>query len=89
MSTISGIGAQSASQLTRTVFRPPSFASLDSNRDDSLTLDEFKLLAPKGALNVQANKRREVLFLAMDTNGDGSFTSNEKDIFDKKIADQR
>ncbi|WP_193336821.1 EF-hand domain-containing protein [Devosia beringensis] len=88
MSTTSGIGAQSASQLMRTAFKPPSFASLDSNSDNSLTLDEIKLNAPKDASSAQANKRAEALFSAMDGDGGGSVTSSEKDIFDTKMAEQ-
>lgn len=89
MSTSSGIGAQSASQLMRTAFRAPSFASLDTNGDDSLTLDELKLTAPKGASNAQGKDRAEALFSAMDGNGDGSVTSTEKDAFDAQMASQR
>ena len=89
MSTISGTSAQSASQLTRTAYKPPSFASLDSNGDDSLTLDELKVNAPKGASSAKANSGAEALFAAMDADGSGSVTSSEKDVFDKKMADQR
>jgi Ca2+-binding EF-hand superfamily protein len=89
MSTISGIGAQSASQLTRAAFKPPSFASLDSNGADSLTLDELKLNAPKGASNAKDTGRAEALFSAMDGNGDGNVTSTEKDAFDATMAGQR
>jgi len=89
MSTINGIGAQSASQLTRNAFRPPSFASLDKNGDDSLTLSELELNAPKGASGAQDKSRTEALFSAMDADSDGSVTSSEKDAFDTQMANQR
>ncbi|MGV8853838.1 MAG: EF-hand domain-containing protein [Devosia sp.] len=89
MSTISGTSAQSASQLTRSAFKPPSFASLDTNSDDSITLDELKLNATKDASSAKANRRAEALFKAMDADGNGSVTSSEKDVFDTKMADAR
>jgi len=89
MSTISGIGAQSASQLTRNPFQPPSFASLDKNGDNSLTLSELELNAPKGASSAQGKSRAEALFSAMDSDSNGSVTSSEKDAFDVQMANRR
>jgi Ca2+-binding EF-hand superfamily protein len=88
MSTTSSVGAQSASQLIRTPFRPPSFASLDSNSDSSLTLDELMQSTPKGASDPQSASRAQALFSAMDKDGDSSVTSAEKDAFDKQMADR-
>jgi Ca2+-binding EF-hand superfamily protein len=89
MSTISGIGAQSASQLTRNAFQPPSFASLDKNGDNSLTLSELELNVPKGASSAQGKSRAEALFSAMDSDSNGSVTSSEKDAFDVQMANRR
>jgi len=89
MSTISGIGAQSASQLTRNAFQPPSFARLDKNGDDSLTLSELELNVPKGASSAQGKSRAEALFSAMDSDSNGSVTSSEKDAFDVQMANRR
>lgn len=89
MSISSLAGGQSAAQLMRTTFRPPSFESLDSNADSSLSLDEFKLGAPKGAQGANADKRAEALFKAMDADGDGSVTGTEKDMFDTAMVEQR
>ena len=82
-------GGQSVSQMMRTAFRPPSFQSLDSNADSSLSLEELKLGAPKGTQGADANKRAEALFKAMDADGDGSITSTEKDTFDAAMLEQR
>jgi Ca2+-binding EF-hand superfamily protein len=82
-------GGQSVSQMMQTAFRPPSFQSLDSNADSSLSLEELKLGAPKGAQGADANKRAEALFKAMDADGDGSITSTEKDAFDAAMLEQR
>ena len=89
MSISSLAGGQSAAQLMRTAFRPPSFESLDSNADSSLSLDELKLGAPRGAQGANADKRAEALFKAMDADGDGSVTSTEKDTFDTAMVEQR
>lgn len=89
MSISSIAGGQSAAQTTRTAFRPPSFESLDTNTDSSLTLDELKANAPAGASTTDADKRAEALFKSMDADGDGSVTSTEKDTFDTAMAEQR
>ena len=89
MSISSITGGQSAAQVSRPAFKPPSFESLDANSDSALTLDELKLNAPKGASKSAANERAEALFKAMDADEDGSVTSAEKDAFDTQMADQR
>jgi Ca2+-binding EF-hand superfamily protein len=89
MSISSIAGGQSVSQLMRTSFKPPSFETLDANADSSLTLDEIKLKATKGAASAESNARAEALFKAMDGDGDGSVTSTEKDSFDTQMAEQR
>ena len=89
MSISSIAGGQSVAQMMRTTFRPPSFESLDTNTDSSLSLDELKANAPKGASAAAADKRAEALFKAMDADGDGSITSTEKDTFDSAMAEQR
>lgn len=88
MSTIGGVGGFSAAQYARPTFTPPKFTDLDSNGDESLTLDELKAGAPKGASGTEADKRAEALFSAMDGDGDGSVTSAEKDAFDTKMAER-
>jgi Ca2+-binding EF-hand superfamily protein len=70
-------------------FQPPSFKSIDSDSNGSLTLDEFKANAPGKASDANSAKRAEQLFKSMDADGDGSVTSTEKDAFDTKMADQR
>ena len=88
MSMIGGIGGSSASQYARPTFTPPKFTDLDTNGDQSLTLDELKSGAPKGVSSSDADKRAEALFSAMDSDGDGSVTSTEKDAFDQQMADR-
>lgn len=88
MSTIGGVGGFSATQYARPTFQPPSFESLDSNSDGSLSLDEIKLNAPGGTSGSEADQRAQALFSALDSNGDGSVTSAEKDAFDAKIAER-
>lgn len=88
MSTSSSIGSQSASQLMRPPHRPPSFASLDSNNDSGLSLDELLAGAPGGASSAKASGRAQALFSAMDQDGSGSVSSAEKDAFDKQMADR-
>lgn len=87
--SISSIAGGQSAQTTRSPFRPPSFESLDSNADSSLSLDELKANAPNSASASNADKRAEALFKAMDADGDGSVTSTEKDTFDTAMAEQR
>ena len=68
----------------RGAYQPPSFASLDTNNDDSLSLDELKAGAPGGA-SAASDKRAEALFKAMDADGNGSVSSDEKSAFDAKM----
>lgn len=89
MSISSIAGGQSVAQMMRPAFRPPSFESLDKNADSSLSLDELKANAPKGASAADADKRAEALFKAMDADQDGSVSSTEKDSFDSAMAEQR
>jgi Ca2+-binding EF-hand superfamily protein len=72
----------------RPPFQPPSFASLDSNSDKSITLDELKANAPGGA-SAAGDKRAEALFKAIDADGDGSITEQEKSSFDQKLQDRQ
>ena len=81
--TISGLGGSPYAGM-RGAFQPPSFASLDTNNDDSLSLDELKAGAPGGA-SAASDKRAEALFKAMDTDGNGSVSSDEKTAFDDKM----
>jgi len=81
--TISGLGGSPYAGM-RGAFQPPSFASLDTNNDDSLSLDELKAEAPGGA-TATSDKRAEALFKAMDTDGSGGVSSNEKTAFDDKM----
>ena len=88
MTTIGGVGGYSSAQYTRPSFQPPSFETLDSDGDSSLSLDELKSGAPKGATGADADKRAEALFSAMDSDGDGSVTSTEKDAFDSQMSER-
>jgi Ca2+-binding EF-hand superfamily protein len=72
----------------RGAYQPPSFASLDTNDDGSITLDELKAGAPGGA-NAASDKRAEKLFKAMDADGNGSISSDEKSAFDEKMQARR
>jgi Ca2+-binding EF-hand superfamily protein len=69
-------------------FQPPSFASLDSNNDAQITLDEFKAGAPGGA-DAKKESRLDALFKAMDTDGSGGVSSDEKSAFDQKLQARR
>ena len=85
--SISGLGG-SPYAPPRGTFQPPSFASLDTNDDSQITLDELKAGAPGGA-SASSDKRAEALFKAMDTDGNGSVSSDEKTAFDKKVQDRQ
>jgi len=85
--TISGLGGSPFAGM-RGTFQPPSFASLDTNGDDQITLDELKAGAPGGA-NAASDKRAEAMFKAMDTDGNGSVSSDEKSAFDEKMQAKR
>ena len=76
MTSISGVGG----------FRPPppkpqSFETLDGDSSGSLSLDEFKAGAPKGADSTKS----EELFKAIDSDSDGSVTKEEQDAFKTKV----
>ncbi|MEO6012092.1 MAG: EF-hand domain-containing protein [Devosia sp.] len=85
--SISGLGGSPFAGL-RGAFQPPSFASLDSNSDKSITLDELKAGAPGGA-TAASDKRAEALFKALDTDGNGGVSEDEKSAFDKKLQDRQ
>lgn len=85
--SISGLGGSSYAGM-RGAYQPPSFASLDTNNDGSLTLDELKAGAPGGA-SATSDKRAEALFKAMDADGNGSVSSDEKSAFDQKVQAKR
>lgn len=85
--TISGLGGSPFAGM-RGTFQPPSFASLDTNSDDQITLDELKAGAPGGA-SAASDKRAEALFKAMDADGNGSVSSDEKSAFDEKLEARR
>jgi Ca2+-binding EF-hand superfamily protein len=81
--SISGLGG-SPFAGTRGAFQPPSFGSLDTNKDGSITLDELEAAAPGGA-SATSKARADKLFSAMDANGDGSISTDEKSAFDQKV----
>jgi len=70
-------------------FKPPTFESLDSNSSGDITLDELKAAAPGGADNTRSSERAEKLFAAMDADGSGSVSTDEKDAFDAKMKAAR
>lgn len=84
--SISGVGGGAAFMRP---FQPPSFSSIDSNSSGDIMLDELKAGAPGGATGTKSAERAEKLFAAMDADSSGSVTSDEKDAFDSKIAEQR
>jgi Ca2+-binding EF-hand superfamily protein len=83
--SISGLGGALGGSRQ---FRPPSFGSLDSNSDKSITLDELKAGAPGGA-SASNESRVEALFKAMDADSSGSITDDEKTAFEQKLQDGR
>lgn len=85
--SISGLGGLPFAAM-RGTFQPPSFSSLDTNSDGQITLDELKAGAPGGA-SAQGDKRAERLFKAMDTDGNGSISEDEKAAFDQKLQERR
>src|ERR1700754_1915930 len=86
MMSISGIGGSSYAQ--RPAFQPPSFQQLDTNDDGSLTLDELTSGVPGGASKT-SDKRAQALFKAMDSDGNGSVSADEKSAFDQKVQDRQ
>ena len=83
MSSISGVGGFRPPPPGK----PPSFEKLDADSDGSLSLDEFKSGAPKGA---DASKS-EALFKSIDSDGDGKVSKAEQEAFKTKAekADQQ
>lgn len=70
-------------------FKPPTFESLDSYSSGDITLEELKSAAPGGADSTKSAERAEKLFAAMDADGSGSVSSDEKDAFDTKVKAAR
>jgi Ca2+-binding EF-hand superfamily protein len=60
--------------------KPPSFEKLDSDSNGSLSLDEFKSGAPKGA----DSAKTEELFKSIDSDDSGSISKDESDAFKSK-----
>lgn len=60
--------------------KPPSFDKLDGDSSGTLSIDEFKSGAPKGADSAKS----EELFKAIDSDSDGSVTKEESDAFKAK-----
>jgi Ca2+-binding EF-hand superfamily protein len=67
----------------------PSFSSIDGTSSGDITLDEVKAGAPGGATDTRSAARAEKPFAAMDADSNGSVTSDDKDAFDSKLAEQR
>jgi Ca2+-binding EF-hand superfamily protein len=65
--------------------KPPSFEKLDGDSNGSLSLDEFKSGAPKGADSAKS----EELFKSIDTDGSGSLSKEESDAFKSKAETAR
>ncbi|MBI4922335.1 MAG: EF-hand domain-containing protein [Devosia nanyangense] len=84
--SISGVGGGASMMRS---FQPPSFNSLDSDSSGAITLEELKSNAPDGASDSKSAARAEKLFKAMDADGSGSVSSDEKDAFDAKVRDQQ
>ena len=84
--SIGGVGSGGSAYMRP--FQPPSFSSIDSNSSGDITLDELKAGAPGGASDTKSAERAEKLFSAMDADGSGSVTSEEKDVFDAKLQEQ-
>lgn len=84
--SISGVGSGVSAYMRS--FQPPSFSTIDSNSSGDITLDELKAGAPGGASDTKSAERAEQLFSAMDADGNGSVSSDEKDAFDAKLLEQ-
>lgn len=84
--SIGGVGSGVSAYMRP--FQPPSFSSIDSNSSGDITLDELTSTAPGGASDTKSAERAEKLFSAMDTDSNGSVTSEEKDAFDAKLQEQ-
>jgi len=84
--SIGGVGGGASMMRS---FKPPTFESLDSNSSGDITLDELKSAAPGGADDAKSAERAEKLFAAMDADGSGSVSSDEKDAFDAKMKAAR
>jgi len=65
--------------------KPPSFDQVDSNSDGSISLDELKSSAPKGA----DSSKTEELFKSMDADGSGSVSKEEQEAFQAKADKAR
>jgi Ca2+-binding EF-hand superfamily protein len=83
--SVSGLGGASYGARP---FQPPKFGKLDTNGDNSVSLDELKAGAPGGA-TAASDQRAEALFKAMDTDGNGGITEDEKNAFDQMVHDRR
>ena len=84
--SIGGVGGGASMMRS---FKPPTFESLDSNSSGDITLEELKSAAPGGADDTKSAERAEKLFSAMDADGSGSVSSDEKDAFDTKMKAAR
>lgn len=84
--SISGVGGGASMMRS---FKPPTFEPLDSNTSGDITLDELKSAAPGSASDTKSAERAEKLFAAMDADGSGSVSTDEKDAFDTKLKDAR
>lgn len=84
--SIGGVGSGAAMMRS---FKPPTFESLDSNSSGDITLDELKSAAPGGTADAKSAERAEKLFAAMDADGSGSVSTDEKDAFDEKLKAAR
>ncbi|MEO8757993.1 MAG: EF-hand domain-containing protein [Devosia sp.] len=82
--SISSLSGAIAGAGSRRAFQPPSFESLDTNQDNSITLEELKAGTPGGA-SATSDKRAEALFKAIDTDGSGGISADEKSAFDDKV----
>lgn len=82
MSGISGVGGFRPPSP-----KPPSFEKTDGNSDGSLSLDEFKSGAPKGADTAKI----EEMFKSIDSDSDGAISKAESDAFkaEAKKAEQQ
>ncbi len=84
--SISGVGGGASMMRS---FQPPTFSSLDGNSSGDITLDELKSGATGGASDTKSAARAEKLFKAMDADGSGSVSTDEKDAFDAKLQERQ
>lgn len=83
MSGMSAIGGMQ----TRS-FEPPTFSKLDGDSSGEITLEELKSNAPGDVSRSEGDARTQKLFDALDADGSGGISEEEKSTFDAAQQDR-